>query len=199
MNEEDKGLIHQHMLGRFAMNLRQWMVEHYSRRYRGTHWDATLGEEREGYYNTVGKFLVELWKDHQKFNFEIRQHWNEMNTQQKANFRRAISELAILCSLISLSFGLGEPEDHKKDFWMRMWIYQTKRAIVDVNGSQPLGIPMEVTTLLNSPIAATNTVNALMYPFTGLGDINETIQRGDYAGWNKYGRNMLKYWVPFYN
>lgn len=199
MNEEDKGLIHQHMLGRFAMNLRQWMVEHYSRRYRGTHWDATLGEEREGYYNTVGKFLVELWKDHQKFNFEIKQHWNEMSTQQKANFRRAISEIAILCSLISLSFGLGEPDEHKKDFWMRMWIYQTKRAIVDVNGSQPLGIPMEVTTLLNSPIAATNTVNALMYPFTGLGDLNETVQRGDYAGWNKYGRNMLKYWVPFYN
>lgn len=199
MNEEDKGLIHQHMLGRFAMNLRQWMVEHYSRRYRGTHWDATLGEEREGYYNTVGKFILDLWKDHQKFNFEIKQHWSEMNTQQKANFRRAISELAVLCSLVTLSFGLGEPDEHKKDFWMRMWIYQTKRAIVDVNGSQPLGIPMEVTTLLNSPIAATNTVNALMYPFTGLGDLDDTIQRGDYAGWNKYGRNMLKYWVPFYN
>ena len=199
MNEEDKGLIHQHMLGRFAMNLRQWMVEHYSRRYRGTHWDATLGEEREGYYNTVGKFILDLWKDHQKFNFEIKQHWSEMDTQQKANFRRAISELAVLCSLVTLSFGLGEPDEHKKDFWMRMWIYQTKRAIVDVNGSQPLGIPMEVTTLLNSPIAATNTVNALMYPFTGLGDIDDTIQRGDYAGWNKYGRNMLKYWVPFYN
>lgn len=199
MNEEDKGLIHQHMLGRFAMNLRQWMAEHYSRRYRGTHWDATLGEEREGYYNTVGKFILDLWRDHQKFNFEIKQHWSEMNTQQKANFRRARSELAVLCSLVTLSFGLGEPDEHKKDFWMRMWIYQTKRAIVDVNGSQPLGIPMEITTLLNSPIAATNTVNALMYPFTGLEDIDDTIQRGDYAGWNKYGRNMLKYWVPFYN
>lgn len=199
MNEEDKGLIHQHMLGRFVMNLRQWMVEHYSRRYRAPHPDSTLGEYREGYYYTVGKFLIDLWKDHQKFNFKIRQHWNEMNTQQKANFRRAAAEIALLCSLISLSFGLGEPEDHKKDFWMRMWIYQTKRAIVDFNGSQPLGIPMEITTILNSPIAATNTVNALMYPFTGLDDINETIQRGDYAGWNKYGRNMLKYWVPFYN
>lgn len=199
MNEEDKGLIHQHMLGRFAMNLRQWMVEHYSRRYRSTHYDATLGEEREGYYYSVYKFIRDLHRDQQKFNWRIWQYWGQMTTQQKYNFRRVSAELAVLFSLISLSFGLGEPDEHKKDFWMRMWIYQTKRAIVDVNGSQPLGIPMEMMTLLNSPIAATNTVNALLYPFIGLGDLNDTIQSGDYKGWNKYGRNILKYWVPFYN
>ena len=56
MNEEDKGLIHQHMVGRFVMNLRQWMVEHYSRRFRSSHYDATLGEYREGFYNTTSKF-----------------------------------------------------------------------------------------------------------------------------------------------
>ena len=58
---------------------------------------------------------------------------------------------------------------------------------------------MEMTKMINSPMAATNTVNALMYPFVGLTDIDKTIKSGRYRGWNKYERNMLKYWMPFYN
>lgn len=199
MNEEDKGLIHQRMMGRFVMNLRQWMVEHYSRRYRGKHWDASLKEWREGYYNTVGQLFTSWGRALFHFESEYATRWSEMTDSQKANVRRAMAEQIVLLSLLGLSFALGEPEDHKKEFWHRMWIYQTKRAIMDVRGSTPYGVPMEMTKMINSPMAATNTVNALMYPFVGLPDIDKTIKSGRYKGWNKYGRNMLKYWVPFYN
>lgn len=198
MNEEDKGLIHQHMLGRFVMNLRQWMVEHYSRRFRSSHFDASLKGEREGFYRTVGKFMYAWAGDIFNFEREAMLHWKDMNNMQKANVRRALSEQLVLGMLLGLSFALGEPEDHKKEFWTRMWIYQVKRAIVDVNGSTPWGIPTEMNTLINSPIAATNTVNALMYPFTGLGDIDDTIKSGKHKGENRYLRNLEKYWLPFY-
>ena len=198
MNEEDKGLIHQHMAGRFVMNLRQWMVEHYSRRYRGSHYDATLGEYREGFYNTASKFAYALVGDIFNFEKESMLHWNDMNKMQKANVKRALSELTVLASLLTLSLALGEPDDHKKEWLMRMFIYQTKRAITDVNGSTPLGIPTEMNTLINSPIAASNTVNAFLYPFNGISDINETIQSGKHKGENKYVRNITKYLVPFY-
>lgn len=199
MNEEDKGLIHQRMMGRFVMNLRQWMVEHYSRRYRGKHWDASLKEWREGYYNTVGQLFTSWGRALFHFESEYATRWSEMTDSQKANVRRAMAEQIVLFSLLGLSFALGEPEDHKKEFWHRMWIYQTKRAIMDVRGSTPYGVPMEMTKMINSPMAATNTVNAMMYPFVGLPDIDDTIKSGRYKGWNKYGRNMLKYWTPFYN
>lgn len=199
MNEEDKGLIHQRMAGRFVMNLRQWMVEHYSRRYRGKHWDASLKEWREGYYNTVGQLFTSWARAIFNFESEYATRWSEMTDSQKANCRRAMAEQIVLASLLSLSFGLGEPEDHKKEFWHRMWIYQTKRAIMDVRGSTPYGLPMEMTKMINSPVAATNTVNALMYPFVGLPDINKKVKSGGYKGWNMYERNMVKYWVPFYN
>lgn len=199
MNEEDKGLIHQRMAGRFVMNLRQWMVEHYSRRYRGKHWDASLKEWREGYYNTVGQLFTSWARAIFNFESEYATRWSEMTDSQKANCRRAMAEQIVLASLLSLSFGLGEPEDHKKEFWYRMWIYQTKRAIMDVRGSTPYGLPMEMTKMINSPVAATNTVNALMYPFVGLPDIDKKVKSGRYKGWNKYERNMVKYWVPFYN
>lgn len=199
MNEEDKGLIHQRMAGRFVMNLRQWMVEHYSRRYRGRHWDASLKSEREGYYYTVGRLFANWGRALFNFESEYATRWNEMTTDQKANCRRAMAEQLVLFSLLGLSFALGEPDDHKKEFWTRMWIYQTKRAIMDVRGSTPYGIPREITKIINSPVAATNTVNAMMYPVVGLPDVTETIKSGRYRGWNKYGRNMLKYWTPFYN
>lgn len=199
MNEEDKGLIHQRMAGRFVMNLRQWMVEHYSRRFRGKHWDASLKEWREGYYNTVGQLFTSWGRAIFHFESEYATRWSEMTDSQKANCRRAIAEQLVLASLLSLSFGLGEPEDHKKEFWYRMWIYQTKRAIMDVRGSTPYGLPMEMTKMINSPVAATNTVNALMYPFVGLPDIDKKVESGRYKGWNKYERNMTKYWAPFYN
>lgn len=198
MNEEDKGLIHQRMAGRFIMNLRQWMVEHYSRRFRGSHYDATLGENREGFYNTTSKFAYAMIGDIFNFQKESMLHWNEMNSMQKANVRRALSELTVLSCLLTLSFALGEPDEHKKEFWMRMWIYQTKRAITDVNGSTPWGIPMEMNTLINSPIAASNVVNSFIYPFAGIGDINETIESGKHKGENRYFRNIKKYLIPFY-
>lgn len=198
MNEEDKGLIQQHMAGRFVMNLRQWMVEHYSRRYRSSHYDATLGENREGYYRTTYDFAKALAKDIRHFDLQVKTHWNDMTNQQKANVRRAFSELAVLASLLSLSFALGDPDDHKKEWLMRMWIYQTKRAITDVNGSTPWGVPMEMNTLINSPIAATNVINSFLYPIIGIGDITETIKSGKYKGENRYLRNVTKYTVPFY-
>lgn len=198
MNEEDKGLIHQRMAGRFVMNLRQWMVEHYSRRFRSSHYDATLGENREGFYNTTSKFAYAMVGDIFNFQKESMLHWNEMNSMQKANVRRVLSELTVLSSLLTLSFALGEPDEHKKEFWMRMWIYQTKRAITDINGSTPWGIPMEMNTLINSPIAASNVVNSFIYPFAGIKDINETIKAGKHKDENKYFRNIKKYLIPFY-
>jgi hypothetical protein len=60
MNDADKGVIHQKMAMRYIMNLRQWMVEHYSRRFRGTHYDASLNNTmvskvREGHQTTAAK------------------------------------------------------------------------------------------------------------------------------------------------
>lgn len=52
MNREDKGLIHQYMLGKLVMNFRQWMVEHYSRRWRKLHWDESIRDvNMSNFYN----------------------------------------------------------------------------------------------------------------------------------------------------
>ena len=199
MNKEDKGLIHQRMLGKFVMNFRQWMVEYYSKRYRKQYYDATLNEWREGYYRTAGKVLLGYLKDLRIFEAKAALLKSEMTDEQKANYKRFKSEMAVLAALTTLSFALGEPEDHKKEFWYRMWMYQVKRLKLDVEAATPAGALLNAKTLINSPIPAINTVNGLLYPIYGLGDIDETITRGPHKGENKYWRNFKKYTVPFYN
>jgi len=76
MNQEDKGIISQYILGRAVMNFRQWMIEHYSRRYRKRHWDYTLKEEREGFYRSVYEWLKHDTEEMR----ENKQYWKVVGT-----------------------------------------------------------------------------------------------------------------------
>lgn len=197
MNDEDKGLIHQRTWGRAVMNLRQWMVEHYSKRFRQTYRDAETQKEREGYYTTLGRMLQGLSNHIFKTSFEGAIEWKNMNSMQKANFRRCMMEFLTLALLLSGDAIAGDPKDYKDKYWRRFWLYQLKRALVDVRGSTPIGIPYEAQTILQSPASIVNTVQGLLYPVYGIGDIGEEVKRGPYKGWNKYTRNVYKYSIPY--
>lgn len=219
MNNEDKGLLHQKWWGRGIMNFRQWMVEHYSRRFRKSHFDASLGMNREGYWYSLYKGLTnddtkDTWnrkqyiqaigmfmKDFYTFMFRSQAQWSNLNDMQKYNIKRVRAEMLMYVCLLGLGFALGEPDRHKKEFWRRWWIYQTKRAILDTEASMPL--PQILTsglTIMNSPMASVNTMNSLLYTFYGLynGDLTSDFKSGPHKGENKYLINMIKYNVPFF-
>lgn len=198
MNEEDKGIFHQRILGKLAMNFRQWMVEHYSRRYRKEHYDASSNDWREGYWRTYMRFMGSWVKGLVTFNTRAAIHWNTMTNKQRANVKRCLTEHMLLASLWCLSMALGEPDDHKREFWYRMWIYQTKRMLLDVHASTPTGAILEAKTMINSPVPSINTFNGFLYPFLGWRDLNRTLRSGPNAGENAYWRNVKKYTLPFW-
>ena len=199
MNEEDKGLIHQNFWGKAVMNFRQWMVESYSRRYRTSHYDGSIKSFQEGYFVTYGKFIKEVAKDIFHFELKVATHKANLTESQKANIRRARTEIILyLAFLLPLSFMLGSEDDHDGEWWYRFWIYQAKRLRLDAVSMFPVGAALNAKTLVNSPIPAINTVNGLLYPITGLEDIDERYRRGKYRGKNKYAANILRYTVPFY-
>lgn len=231
MNREDKGLIYQHWYGRLAMNFRQWMIEHYSRRFRGRHFDYSLQEYREGYWLTVFHLLQSdgskeameqgervkaiglFLKDFAVCMLHAKARFKDMSDMEKANVLRARSEVGTLIALIGLSFVLGDPDQHKREFWRRWWIYQVRRMIMDYEASMPLPqAPRQMLTILQSPFGPLNLVNSLLYtlygPFTGNiletiktgkfnGDLFETIQSGPNKGENKYWHNVKRNVLPF--
>ena len=219
MNAEDKGLIHQRWWGRGIMNFRQWMVEHYSRRFRKKHFDASLGEVREGYWQSIPELLLnektkDTWKEGHKadalgmfikdfitFTLRAQSQWTNLTEVQKYNAKRVHAEMSIFIALIGMSFALGEPDEHKKNFWRRWWIYQTKRQIQEMEASMPNPrIINSGITILQAPMASINTLNSLLYLWYGIvnGDTTTEIKSGPHKGENKYWRNVKKYVLPFY-
>ena len=219
MNAEDRGLIYKYMMGRLVMNFRQWMVGHYSRRFRGKHFDFSIGDWREGYWVSLWKGLMnddtkETWKEGQKkdavwmfmkdfasFMFKSSSQWSNLTPMQRYNVKRVRTEMLMFVALTGLSFALGDPDRHKKEFWRRWWIYQTKRMLTETEASMPgLGMPNSILTILQSPMAGINTLNSMMYVLYGLfnGDIMEDIQSGKHKGENRYIRNVIKYDLPLF-
>ena len=219
MNAEDRGLIHQFMLGRLALNFKQWMVAHYSRRFRGRHMDDALGEYREGYYTSMWKYFMndstkDAWKYGHKGEsillflkdlvaFAVRSsaQWSNLDEMQRYNLKRARAEICMLIALSGLEFALGDPDKHKGDFWRRWWIYQTKRMITETSASTPsLKMIKSGVTVFQSPMAGINTIDSWLYTIYGLynGDVSEEIQSGPHKGENRYLRNMSKYVLPFF-
>ena len=217
MNEEDKGVIHRKWYGRMAMNFRQWMIEHYSRRFRKRHFDYTLKSNREGYWYSVYKGFeggegAEAWKDDHyakalgyfardlmMFAIRAQSQWSHLDEMQKHNIKRAHSEFVMWLALCGLSFALGEPEDHKKEFWRRWWIYQTRRLILDTEASMPHPqMPKNALTILQSPMAGVTVLNSLLYCLYGIGDITEEIKSGPHKGENRYWRTVKKNAFPFF-
>lgn len=216
MNSEDKGVIHRYIAGRFMMNLRQWMVEHYSRRFRKEHWDAALRKNVEGYHRTFNKALKNtilnngglsavnfvLRALHQEcidFDADVAVRFGNLSVDQKANVRRAMREYVLLAALSLLNLGLGDPKDHQDEWMYRMLIYQVRRALLDIKGGTPIFLPFEATTLINNPISATATFTSLLYPFFGIPDLwADDIQSGPYKGWNRFAYKFMRYTVPYW-
>ena len=198
-SQEDKGVVNQYYLGRLAMNFRQWMVEHYSRRYRTKHWDYTKKQFVEGYYVTPFRLMRDIIKA-TKDNETIAEAFkNTITKEDKYNLKKASMEMLMFIALCALNFSMGDVDD-EDDYWIRFWMYNIKRMQFETFAATPLGVIPESKKIIQSPIPAINTVDGLLYPINGIiaGDPWNTLERGRYEGWNKYARNLLWYSVPFY-
>ena len=268
MNREDKGLIHREILGKLVMNFRQWMVEHYSRRYRGLHWDesirdvnysnfyrktmvklngkrvalinalemvdnpvgdgsfnyvikdgATLlnGKElnEEALDNLLSKYMedtgwrrgymigaIKVVKDfiqwRKNYGKSAVMFWDTLSETQKGDVKETLGAATVFASLLCLKLAAGDPDKYRGEFFKRVWLYNLNRLYFDELAATPWGMISEGMTLINNPIAAVNTLKGFIYPIVGILDANDTIKSGRYKGWNKYGRNILKFTVPFY-
>lgn len=218
MNDDDKGLITQHWIGRLIMNFRQWMIEHYSRRFRGKHWDATLKKYREGYHTSVFRALIEEYKEGKDeyspiklilrlmgecatFAVTGRMNWANMDDVQKYNFKRAHNELILYFMLLGLGFALGDPKDNRGNAAKKFWIYQVKRLILDTEASTPHPAMIQnLFTILQSPMAGVSMLNNFLYMFYGLvqGDEFKEVDRGENKGDNLYIYKFKKKVLPFF-
>lgn len=207
MSDESKGIIHKHIFGRMVMQFRQWMIRHYERRYRKRYWDSDLQQWREGYWNIATKHYISrnrvlsnIYKifTHQQIYNTL--SWDSLSDTEKQAVKKWNTEVLLFLALLLIQTPavLGEKEDYEEDYWYKLLAFQIKKAFADASSANPVGFVSQAYGINDNLIASFSTVNKLLYPIVGLGDLDDEIQSGRYQGWNKYGRNLLWYTVPFY-
>ena len=216
-NTEDKGIISQKWAGRGVLNFRQWMIGYYSKRYRKEHYDYALKEFRKSAWrgsidaiardsakeawedNMRMKAAYEFMKDVGTFLVHCKIRWKDLDSQQKGNIRRVLTELfaywGILCPAVTAFTAYAAD---KKERWAKYWLYQLKRLKMDAE----IGLPVPETInsflkILQSPIPGVKTAHDILYLAVGL-------QNGDYrkehkkSGENLYWRNIKRHVFPFF-
>lgn len=192
---KDKGAIHRHALGRLVMQFRQWMPAHYYRRFAGTYYDAQLDQWREGYYRTLGKFLLNLLVDLKEAKFQVATNWENLSAHEKANIKRALAEITIFATT-AITLALSGPISKKKqknNTWAkRMAQYQLRRIYLETGASIPLtpDFFQNITTMLQSPAAAISSFNNIA-SLIEFWNIFEEIESGKYKGWSVYERDLV--------
>ena len=200
---DEKGMIHRYAFGRLLMNFRQWMPAHYNRRFNTLHWDATLGDYREGYYITTAKFLYSIGKDLKNGQFTLLTQLDNIKKNypmEYANLKRALTETILLMVLSLLSrLNFGDDPKHRA-WWEALIKYEIKRMDLETAASMPANTEFfkNIITIVNSPIPSINTINRLMALF----EIDDLIFMRRYeSGPNKgeliYNKH-LQAAIPFY-
>lgn len=156
-NSFDKGVAQRHSLGRLALMYRKHMYPGFKRRYQKFAFDEELGDVVEGYYRT---FWDTFLKDLRTYKFNIAKQWSTYDTQQKANIRRVLAEIATILSMYGLMvvlMGMADDDDDLKDNYLYSFLlYETIRMRSET--SQYLN-PKDFYRTVKSPSAALSTTS----------------------------------------
>lgn len=200
-NEADRGAINRRGYGRLIMQFRQWMPEHYNRRFAKAYYDVELGEFREGYYRTIGRFMTNVAKDLRHFKFDVATHWRALSENERRNIMRAITETSIFLALSKICGVMGKAgwKDKDSETWKKHVFYHLLRMKLETGASFPWppSFIKNVTTLLQSPAAAISKFNNIggLFEFWKMG---EEITSGRYKGWTQYEKNLYNV-IPLYS
>lgn len=204
-NQADMNALQALAVGRAAIMFRKYMRPSWNRRFQKGQFDMDLDQWVEGYYRTTGRFLKQLGIDLKNGEFNLQREWKNLDDTERANVIRAITEVShfiIASAAVALLSGI-EPTERT---WLEKQIlYQSLRLKNDIGSFLPA--PTMVTEglkLMNSPIAATNTLEStidlinLVNPFEAsryyefIGGDEAILQSGSWEGYSRAEKTLLK-------
>lgn len=184
-NKADRSAVQRLAIGRMGIMFRKWIKPSLNRRFKSATFNYDLDAWTEGYYRTSWRFLSQLVTDLRETQFNLASRWNELNPTEKANIKRAVTEVGHLLAIAAI-IGLIEWSDDKDRPWLiRMFEYQLRRLFTEI-GSMVPGWTMvsEGLKILRSPAAGINTIeNAInLTKLFNPWNYTDELQSGRYKG-----------------
>lgn len=198
-NELDKSAVQRLAIGRMGIMFRKWIKPSLNRRFKSATYNFDLQGWTEGYYRTTGRFLTQVAKELKEGQFALGANWEKLSKTEKANIKRAATEVGHLL-ILSAFLALMDWDDDDDRPWLKQMIeYQARRLYTEIGTQVPVPQMInEALKIMKSPAAGVNTLEnvsnmvGLLNPYnyeTFAGD-DALIQSGRYKGDSK----AIKLW-----
>lgn len=162
-NKADRSAVQRLAIGRMGVMFRKWVKPSLNRRFKSASYNMDLQSWTEGYYVTTGRFLLQLVQELRKSQFDLASDWNKLSKTEKANIKRAVTEVAHYLAIITI-LGLVDWDDGENRPWLEKMVeYQLRRLRTETGVLIP-GKPMvdEGLKIMKSPAAAIQTIQSTL-------------------------------------
>lgn len=191
-NKNDMAAFQKRAIGRIAMMFRKFILPGWDRRWEKKNFNYMINQFEEGYYKATSRFFWQLMKDMRHLQFNVGKHWKDLNTSEKANIKKSLTELSTLLG-IALLLGLGFNDEPDKEDWLaQMTEYQARRLRSELMFFYQ---PLETIKLIGSPLGGTTNsiTNAVKLTWSLLPfNLDDTYESGRYKDWYKWEVNLLR-------
>lgn len=181
-NKADRSAVQRVAIGRMGLMFRKWIKPSLNRRFESATYNYDLQAWTEGYYNTTFKFLVQLAKDLRETQINLAARWNSLTPTEKANIKRATTEVGHFL-LIAVLVGLLDGDKDKERPWLaRMAEYQARRLYTEIGVMIPgKSMVTEGLKILKSPAAGINTMEDALNLINLMNPLNYEVVAGEEA------------------
>ena len=186
-NDEDQNAANRTVIGKLALQMRKWIVPQMMRRFESKRTIMDIGKDEEGYYRTAGRLAKDIWKS----GFKIASEWDKLSKEDKANCRRAFTEILQTYSLWLIVTMLGSGiKDPDRSWAMKFAEYMLNREVHELGFLTPSPLMLtEGYKTITSPMVVLSAGNSLAQamlttanPANWFPDDDELIKSGRYEG-----------------
>ena len=203
-NEIDKSTIQASALGRCAIMFRKYLKPALNRRFQQREYSFDMEGYQEGYYRTTKRFLWDLFSELKQGNIAIEMCWNELEDYEKANIKKAGTEVGTLLAIITalqLIDWDDDDDNYLKNLFevsLRRWYNETQALVPSVGFiSSNLKLTTQPAAGVNYLNNVTDMLSTLLHPIDNFSEDAE-LQSGAYKGFKRGTKSILKT-LPYIN
>lgn len=205
-DDENSNVANRYVAGRALQQMRKWIKPQFNYRFQKAQISTITGKTREGYYRTYGKyvlakFLSNVANEALRGSVQIPARWEELSEEEKANVKRARTEILQFFLVYILATWTPWPDDKKRPWILKAAEYCAQREKHELGMLVPSLIQVqEMLKTVKDPIAAAssavrlaNLVGSLITPAHWV----DEKQSGPYKGHSTLYANTARAPLPF--
>lgn len=195
-NDDDANAANRVAMGRLLQQYRKWMKIQFNRRWQAGQQNLATDSWEEGYYRTFGRMMSQWIRG----GVQLTAQWHNMNDVERANIKRAVTEIAQFFLVWALANWIEWPDDKKRPWALKLAEYSSKRLAHELGGLTPSPVMLqELLKTVKSPVPSVtvinNGLNAMMSAVDPT-DWTDEIQSGPYKGMSTFEKNIIKAPIP---